>query len=56
MKPYGIRHVGPVCIYGCCWKATPLSTYKRKVGHGPQIKKRERFAAKREIRAAIRGM
>ena len=55
MKPYGIRFVGPVCAWGCCWKQNVHSGFDRRIGHGQRNKKRERGNAKREIRNELRG-
>ena len=53
VKPYGVRFVGPICREGCCWKATALTTFKKRVGHGPRHKKRERRIGREEMRREI---
>jgi len=53
VKPYGVRFVGPICREGCCWKATALTTFKKRVGHGPRHKKRERRMGREEMRREI---
>ena len=35
MKPYGVSHIGPCCVWGCCYVQTPrTSPPSRKHGHG----------------------
>ncbi len=55
MKPYGVRNVGPICEWGCCWVQNCRSGFKRRLGHGAQpYRKRARRAAKRELRTAVK--
>jgi hypothetical protein len=52
MKAYGVKHIGPICYYGCCFVQTPRTSptkyHLRRVDRN--AKKRARAEAKRAIR------
>lgn len=49
MRPYGIKHVGPVCGWGCCWRYTPQTSPPRACRYGAGVATRR--AHKRRARA-----
>ena len=52
MKPYGVKHIGSVCKYGCCYIQTTQTGPKRENRHGSRRvnKKRARRSGRRECR------
>ena len=58
MKPYGIKHIGPACEWGCCFVQNPLTSPRsRKHGHGatPAHLRAQRNAARRVGAAEANG-
>jgi hypothetical protein len=50
MKPYGVKYIGPMCEWGCCYRHTPKTNPRRAARHGDRrlAKRRARREGKRE--------
>ncbi len=56
MKPLGIKHIGPICAHGCCFRQTPATGTNRKLGHNSSRadKKRSRQRDRRIIQEELK--
>jgi len=55
MKPYGAKHVGPVCKWGCCWYYTvKTSPHRSKRYAAEPLKKRARRNGREEIEKQLK--